>query len=553
MKKVIFAGLAAFLFAACSTSRGSLYRETVRTETETVTAQTEEARSEEETVKKSETGLEIVSDPEEAEIYLDNRYLGLTPLLLEDLEPGRYKLTLKKKGYYPYNGWIDFYEDYLLHEAVLEPITGTFKITTVPGNALIYLATSELESGSASEIPVGSYSLRVRAFGYEDYVARVEIEEKLMTSLRVELKAAEFSLYDVRASKKVFNPENAGLLGRTRVSFLVTSFGRGRAVVLNEQNQEVFSREFSSFKTWEQSFEWNGRDDAGLLLPDGFYKVVIEARSAPAEELFFKKEISVQIDSSLRIDYRSLWSGSAGLLYAPVPEVLPDQNIQLSTLILAHLESPGGVLSFSAPWNIAFRLGLNNNLEIDALAGLIIGHYQNESGAGSIFPFFAGASLKAVLLKPSGSFGLGSSALIRLSYQNVSTDRLANFTGIGAGLPSSLTLGPVGIVISPEMVLSYTRVYHYPQSAPEPGLFVWAYGKTGLILDLGSLIFGVSASFRTKPFQEGFGLDLPLQGGAEIHWLVPGTQLYLSLALAAEYSSPENFYLLSGLGLGLLD
>ncbi|MBA7637349.1 hypothetical protein ES703_44992 [subsurface metagenome] len=88
---------------------------------------------------------------------------------------------------------------------------------------------------------------------------------------------------------------------------------------------------------------------------------------------------------------------------------------------------------------------------------------------------------------------------------------------------------------------------------PAGRFYSWAYGRTGLILNIDPFSLGVSATFRTKPFNQGFGIDLPLQAGAEVHWLIPGTQLFLSFCLAVEFRSADDYYPLGGGGLGLLD
>jgi len=43
--------------------------------------------------------IKIHSDPNSAEIYIDNEYRGQTPLVVGNLIPGRYKITIAKKGY----------------------------------------------------------------------------------------------------------------------------------------------------------------------------------------------------------------------------------------------------------------------------------------------------------------------------------------------------------------------------------------------------------------------------------------------------------------------
>ena len=77
-------------------------------------------------------------------------------------------------------------------------------------------------------------------------------------------------------------------------------------------------------------------------------------------------------------------------------------------------------------------------------------------------------------------------------------------------------------------------------------------GSNGLLLDLEIFLVGFSVSVRTTPFSEGFAIDVPFQSGFEVHGLIPGTQVFLSLAVAAEIESTADWYLMAGGGIGFL-
>jgi hypothetical protein len=75
------------------------------------------------------------------------------------------------------------------------------------------------------------------------------------------------------------------------------------------------------------------------------------------------------------------------------------------------------------------------------------------------------------------------------------------------------------------------------------------------MVDLGSVMFGVSASTRTEPLPGGISLlssPIPFEAGAEIHWLLPGTRILLSAVAAGEYQDSRNYYFMGGAGLGFL-
>ncbi len=548
------------VFTGCATSSGTIYEDTVAAES----SQSSGSGDEQNAPEDEKQGLEILSDPEDAAVYLNNNFVGTTPLMIEGISRGRYRVTIVKQGYYEHTSWIDYYSDHLIYHADLEAITGFIRITADPQNAEISVGDQFISSGSNIKIPIGRYQVMVRSFGYEDYVAAVQITEGELTSLSVKLEKAEFNLSPLKLSRKAFNPANFGSLGKTRISFDVTAPGFATVLIVEKSTgTEVDNFSLGPFTTWEQSFEWAGRRSDGGILPDGSYQVIVKALAAepPADPATdqavqsgaaqlshqFIEQALITLDSSLIITYRSLWNGSSGLLYAPGPEVLPWPDIQLSSLVLAHVEANNGDYSYRAPWNLGLRLGLGlkNNLELTALAGFIAGYYQD-------IPFYASASLKSPLFTAGQNPGIESAALIKLSYQQATTDTFANFTGLSGGFPLRLKLSPFSILLSPEIIISPLQVSYSDSGGQEPFPYVWMYGKGGILFDSGPLVAGLSVAFRSTPFSQGFQLDLPFQSAAELHLLLPGTQLFLSLAAAGEFRSIDNFYLMTGGGLGLL-
>ena len=537
-------------FTGCATSSGTIYEDTVAAES----SQSSGAGDEQNALEEEKQGLEIVSDPEDAAVYLNNNFVGTTPLMIEGISQGRYRVTIVKQGYYEHTKWINYYSYHLTYYADLEAITGFIRVTADPQNSEINVGDQHISSGSNINIPIGHYQVMVRAFGYKDYTAAIKITEGALTSLSVKLEKAEFGLSPLELSRKAFNPANFGSLGKARISFDVTAPGFATVLIVEKATgAEVDSFSLDPFTTWEQSFEWAGRRSDGGTLPDGSYQVIVKALAAQpgvdpvAEPLAhqFIEQALIILDSSIIITYRSLWNGSSGLLYAPSPEVLPWPDMQLSSLVLAHVEPNNGDYSYRAPWNLGLRLGLKNNLELTALAGFIAGYYQDT-------PLYASASLKLQVFAAGQNPGIESAALIKISYQQATTDTFANFTGLSGGFPLRLKLSSLSLLLSPEIIISPWQVSYSDSGGQQPFPYVWMYGKGGILFDNGPVVAGLSVAFRSIPFSQGFQLDLPFQSAAELHLLLPGTQLFLSLAAAGEFRSVDDFYLMAGGGLGLL-
>lgn len=234
----------------------------------------------------------------------------------------------------------------------------------------------------------------------------------------------------------------------------------------------------------------------------------------------------------------------------------------MSSAFLAHASGAGDSYKGRVPVNFALRAGVNrrNLFELDTSIGGIIG----VSTETLYIPWFVTAAVKSSLLRFPGDLSLATSAQIKLTYQDVHTDTLANSSGLSLGLPTALHWGSLSFLFSPELILSPYRVSYDPEETLERGLYGWFYCRTGLLLDLPPFSLGASLTLRTLPFNEGFGLDLPFQTALEAHWLVlkpnrrrpagsPGTRIFLSLYVAGEFEAADSYYLLGGAGWGVLN
>ena len=74
---------------------------------------------------------------------------------------------------------------------------------------MVYLDEREIGIG-VSELPVGTYSLRIRAFGYTEYRAGVRVSDGRTTMVTVDLREAPFSFSDLQFARPRFNPRNPG-------------------------------------------------------------------------------------------------------------------------------------------------------------------------------------------------------------------------------------------------------------------------------------------------------------------------------------------------------
>ena len=545
--------LAAGLLVSCATQSGSTLKTVASVEGGSADKPSDKpsdkppAKPPAEPAAGGEEGLEIVSTPSGAEVILDNDYRGRTPLLLDAVGDGRHFLLVSKDGYYAVARWIDYSGGYMLYETALLPITGFLSLSVSPDGTGVTVGDRRVSPGF-SELPVGSYPVVARAFGYADYRATISILERSLTTLEIVLQSVSFGYTRLSAVRSVVNPENAGILGFLELTFSVTGPGAGALTVLDSDSRQVVTHQLSEFTTWDQSYRWDCSNNDGQPLPDGTYTVALTGRGE-GSEVEVRREIEMRIDRSLRVSPRSLWSGAAGLLYAHSAEVLPPGVFQTSFLVAAFANGS----TFRAPAALGARLGLKGGLEIDFLADLIL----TDADA----PFGASFSARYALATPRGSFGFGAALEGRVSAQFdpaagiLLSDTLANFTGISLGVPLQLTAGPVSLLAALDLVGSLWLPYPGGPEASwrDPRLAAWLYLRGGLLLDFGQVVGGFSVSARTDPlFQGALQIGLPVQAGAEVHWLIPNTHLLLSGILAVEMRGFSDLYPMGGGGLGFL-
>lgn len=532
----------ALVLASCATTRGSLFKRVLNSSPSSGGSSSVEVQPS--STKPEQTGLDVETVPTDAQVYLNGTFIGDTPLIYTNFSAGTYKITISKRGYYDKVQWVNLDPSaYTLVQADLAPKVGYISVTTEPTNATITIDGSPMLS-AIQQVPVGNHTVRAGAFGYDDRVEAVDVRENQTVDLRLTLTKAAFRFSDLTVSKKILNPLNPGLLGEVTLSFDVSTYGEGSLRIANSSGKAVFRHGLPPFVDRRQSFRWDGRSPDGKLLPDGDYRLTVSGRGKGSTAAS-SESVSLEINHGAFIGLRSVLSGVSGLLYAGTPEVLPVSSYSVSSLLLAHVEAAGALV----PIQIALRAVPAKNIEIDGQAAALL-------KSTNTVPFSAGVAGKFSLVRPRSRDGFSTAVTLKATYVSLTTsDTLTNFSGISIGAPLEYRLGPFGIVLMPEVIVApYPATYATAPSSISPTF--WGYARGGLFLDFGSLVTGVSAALRTEPFDQGFGLaQVPLAAGWEVHWLIPGTQLVLTGAVAGEYSPDPTigFYGMAGAGVGFVN
>jgi hypothetical protein len=427
-----------------------------------------------------------------------------------------------------------------IYRYTLTQLYGNLLVGVEPQTASILFDSEQVKNSRVTRVPAGVSELQVSAFGYQTHREQINVAADSLTERQIHLEKAKFRISSVDLDRALFDPSKPGPAGMIRVTVGVTSSGTGEARIVNTLNQVVYRLPLR-FDSWTRQFRWNGRDSNGARLPEGVYTLIVEAHSGEwIRHVSWERKI--YIDRNDVVYFRSLWSGSAGLIYAPSPDVLLPGSKQLSFLFQSHVRATG----HRTPANLALRLGFTGNNEIDIQTGIITGLEVDA------VPFFTSIAWKKTLVDTADTKGFALAAQLKLAYQNVDTDTQANFTGISVGSPLAYWMYELGLFFTPEILLAPATVTFDPAEESEEGLIPWGYLRFGVVLNSDLVLIGVSTSLRTEPFGSGLGIDPPFPIGAEVHVRIPDTSIVLSFAANALIRDLTDYFISAGPGIGYI-
>ncbi len=514
---------------SCMTSKGSLFEDTA--ESDSMTASNEEEEEEE------DPGLTIRTNPSRADVYINDSYAGISPLT-ENLNSGNYRITVEIDGYYTTTEWVNYTEgDSVSLNINLEPVTGFLNISVSPENAEISTGWDNLYVGM-NELQIGNHLITAELFSYDSWQQNVTIYDNKTSSISIKMIPSVFNISGLFLSRKAFNPANPAGLGESKMSFEVSTYGTGELLIFTDRGKQILRNTFPYFDDWNQSFVWNGKDDYGKLMPDGIYRVEISGKDMNGNNLS-KKETYITIDSSLVIRMRTTLNGTSGTMFCPAPDTLPRESFQMAVSTFGHISED----TYRFPFAASARIIPTDKLEIVGQAGIVIMPETSES-------YFLSGSVKSIIFDTK----IGDmSWYLKGSYQNNHyTDRYTNFTGLSAGLSMSVSLSPVTLIVTPELILSPFRI-SYDGTDYDPGFYTWGYGRAAVLMDIGPAMLGISTAVRITPYNLDINSDNPLSAGVELNWLIPGTGIFITGIISGEFSSMENYYINAGGGIGFIN
>lgn len=505
-----------------------------------------------EDVSGPEYALRVESDPSGADVFLNGRLQGTTPLELESLNPGSYTLLVERDGYYSERRNISISANRgLIVDVELEPIVGFLDIRVAPSGAELRVDGERVDSG-IFPVPVGLRRISARLFGYRDREVRVAVVENSTTTVRLQMERAPFELSELSTLRERFNPANPGATGTTAIAFEVTAPGEGRLLVRDVNGTVIREINAGPFDTWDQSLRWNGRNAGGERVPDGVYQLELDLRGNDGRAV--TRTVGTVVDSSLVIRYSTIWGASPGLLYAPTLTPLPPGQAQIALQGTGIITVVDEQITTRFPLRFGTRIGLGANTELGLYGGYIAHSDPTDDrfqAGGSVSwsssPFPVAAAQMRAGFSAGGMYQNGDS-----TGRIAGPDTQAGATGLFAQIPLSLSLGVLDVVLAPEYRYAAAPVVYGGGSLPMNNWNSIAYLRAGLHAQLGAVSLGASSALRTESLSGGFSLQPPLPAGLELHWILPDSAVALSAYVAGEFDALKDFYIMSGAGIGVL-
>ena len=423
----------------------------------------------------------------EADIYINGKHFGKTPFATVDLSATHYNLELRRDGYdtisckiYPRRRYTYTYE------FVMQKTCGFISVKNYPSGSYVYVDGSRYSSFPVEVLP-GNHTVKVRKFGYEDYSERVYVENHKTVSVNVSLETAPFRISNFEISKSKINPDYTSGIGKVTFSFDVTNDGSAILSVNDRYGNEVWTYEFKSFSTWEQSVTWNGRGNYGEEIPDGQYSVNLYSFD-------YDKSIPLKIDRSLNYPLSTFTPSGTGI--GTLPCAFGDGMNYVKLFV-----DFGPMISIADSKVQLYSLPITTGIIID------FGHYNELTGsfgvgaatAGGKNPLLASGSFKRnFVIDLDKNSKIDFAGLIDYNFCSG-----LNFAPEGSGIGKGLGLGFSAAYETKNLYLGLSGEYSFAKKTAKLPQDILTYGAVVSIQPVKNLKASGWAAMTNNKFLEG--------------------------------------------------
>lgn len=212
--------------------------------------------------------LTINSTPPKATIFVDDKYVGLTPLTIKNLTPGHHFVKLTKRDYLPWTKLVELlYPEETLEAKLAAKPKGTLIVVSEPSQADVYI-DGEYEGKTPLEkknLDANPYSVRVEKEQHIPWEAEVEVRAGESTRAEAKLKSKVEGWYLARLKE---NPNDVSChtelahyyMVRGELDKAVRSIATAVEVIANGADTSGYGGRLAQeiAKIWGQSFQFGG-------------------------------------------------------------------------------------------------------------------------------------------------------------------------------------------------------------------------------------------------------------------------------------------------------
>ena len=123
--------------------------------------------------------IDITTDPAGATVYLNNEKKGITPIEIKNLDSGKYKLSIQRDGYAPYEETIETVKGNTIEREIkLKKASTILMIDSKPTGADLYINGVLKGKTPYTKINIapGKYGIDIKKEGYLPFSTTVQVE-----------------------------------------------------------------------------------------------------------------------------------------------------------------------------------------------------------------------------------------------------------------------------------------------------------------------------------------------------------------------------------------
>ncbi|MBB6479164.1 PEGA domain-containing protein [Spirochaeta isovalerica] len=492
-------------------------------------------------------GLELICRQDKVKAEIQGLGTYYTPLDLNDIPPGDYRIQLSKTGFYPYQFTVTIKSNARSSvEVDLKPYLTSLNIDGLPSRSVIYINNNKIE-GHKADVTPGDVSLRIKTFGYEDYFQVITVDAQEEQSFSPVLVPRDFSLSAIEVNRNTIWLGDSPSQKIVRFTVSATAPGTASYRIIRESDNSVVQEEILDIETEKTEIIFDLRKSGPAEA--GVYHLEIKGEGLEDKDL---QRITLMVSEGGKSRWRNSFSGTAGFLYCPEARTLPQGVSQIQTGFNPAFTGRS-LDDLYIPAFLSLRTGITDRIEVTAGTTLFLSPQTEHSS------FDFQASGKFMILGHDKNKGFALSASLSANYNGIAGnygsvppfDPYGGVTGLSLSLPVSFGIGLFSVVIAPEFRFSPSYPMTEPGGFQEGELYIWNYFKGAMSIDVGSFSAAFSMALQTPSYLHG-GNEWPLYLGLESS-LTPGsTGFTISLFGGLRYLSGDDLLGTAGLSAGFI-